>query len=469
MSLRSRLLVVLVVVAVALVTSVTLVVGAQRDYLIDQIDAELSSAGRLAMVGNPTLLPDDIPTPRPTGEPFPEGPISDLFVGVIDESGTLEALSRGQLLDDVPDIDVASLTAEWDTADASASPGSSLAPFTADGVDTDQQFRVRASPLPDGRWAIVAQPLGEVDDTVDRLLLTLSGGALLVVIAMALAMWWVIRLGLRPIALMTRTATAIAEGDRDQRVDVTHGGTETGRLGTAFNDMLDQRDAAEHRLRQFVADASHELRTPLTSIRGYVDLTLDGGFGEHQRDDVMRRIRAESRRMHDLVEDLLLLASLDQGRPLRTDPVDLVAVATDAASDANAMAPQRTIDVDCTHASAVVIGDDMRLRQVVAGLVQNAIDHTPADARITLAVCSTGDAVELSVADDGPGMSAEAAARVFDRFARGDPSRSRPGGGAGLGLAIATSIVHAHGGTLTLDTSEGQGSTFTVRIPITTA
>jgi two-component system OmpR family sensor kinase len=238
-----------------------------------------------------------------------------------------------------------------------------------------------------------------------------------------------------------------------------------GRLGTAFNDMLDQRDAAEHRLRQFVADASHELRTPLTSIRGYVDLTLDGGFGEHQRDDVMRRIRAESRRMHDLVEDLLLLASLDQGRPLRTDPVDLVAVATDAASDANAMAPQRTIDVDCTRASAVVIGDDMRLRQVVAGLVQNAIDHTPADARITLAVCSTGDAVELSVADDGPGMSADAAARVFDRFARGDPSRSRPGGGAGLGLAIATSIVHAHGGTLTLDTSEGQGSTFTVRIP----
>jgi two-component system OmpR family sensor kinase len=232
MSLRSRLLVVLVVVAVALVTSVTLVVGAQRDYLIDQIDAELSSAGRLATVGNPTLLPDDAPRRRPRrGSRSPTGPISDLFVGVIDESGTLEALSRGQLLDDVPDIDVASLTAEWGTADASASPGSSLAPFTADGVDTDQQFRVRASPLPDGRWAIVAQPLGEVDDTVDRLLLTLSGGALLVVIAMALAMWWVIRLGLRPIALMTRTATAIAEGDRDQRVDVTHGGTETRPTG----------------------------------------------------------------------------------------------------------------------------------------------------------------------------------------------------------------------------------------------
>ena len=471
MSLRSRLLVVLVVVVAALVTSVTLVVGYQRDFLIDQIDTELSSAGRLVMVGDPALLPDVVPSAPPSGEPFPAGPISDLFVGVINAEGTLEALTRGQLLDDVPDIDVAALTTELAAVDlVAASPGVSLRPFTVNGVDTDVRFRVRASPLPGGRWAIIAQPLGEVDDTVDQLLLTLSAGALLVVVAMVLAMWWVLRLGLRPIARMTQTAEAIAAGDREQRVDVTHGGTETGKLGAAFNDMLDQRDAAENRLRQFVADASHELRTPLTSIRGYVDLTLDGGFGEEQRDDVMRRIRAESRRMHDLVEDLLLLASLDQGRPLRSDPVDLGAIATDAASDAKAMAPLRVIEVrgdTSTSGQLTATGDDMRLRQVVAGLVQNAIDHTPADARITLCVRTVGNAVELSVADDGPGMPPEAAARAFDRFSRGDLSRSRPGGGAGLGLAIATSIVHAHSGTLTLDTAVGKGSTFTMRIPHT--
>lgn len=468
MSLRARLVVVFVVVVAALVTSVGLVVGNQRDFLIDQIDTELRSAGRLARVGDPIVVPEVRPFPeRPTSSDE-AGPISDLFVGVLRADGVLFVLSQGQLLSDVPTVDIERLNAEGDAAEmATARPGVPIEPFTTGAVETDERFRVSATPMSDGNWAIVAQPLGETDAAINRLLLTLVIGSLLVVLALALAMWWVVRLGLRPIAAMTRTVTAIAAGDRSQRVETASATTETGRLGTAFNDMLDQRDAAEDRLRQFVADASHELRTPLTSIRGYLDLSLDGGFGEHQRDDVMRRVRSESRRMHDLVEDLLLLASLDQGRPLRSDPVDMRAVADDAASDAKAVQPARQIEVaaDDSTAPLVVKGDDMRLRQVVAGLVQNAIDHTPADSHIVLTVRHVGDAVELAVADDGPGLDPEAAARVFDRFSRGDPSRSRQGGGAGLGLAIATSIVQAHGGTLTLQTAVGKGCTFRMRVP----
>lgn len=467
MSLRARLVVVLVIVIAALVTSVTLVVGYQRDFLTGQIDDELRSAGRLVLVGTSNGFPAVPPRTPPTGTTI--GPISDLFVGVLQANGELLVMTQGQLLTDVPQIDIDRLNALGVAATSTvAQPGLSIDPFTTGGVDSDEQFRVRATSLTDGSWAIVARPLGVTDAAIDRLLTTLVLGALLVVLALAMAMWWVVRLGLRPIAAMTRTVTAIAAGDRSQRVETAATTTETGKLGAAFNDMLDQRDAAEARLRQFIADASHELRTPLTSIRGYLDLSLDGGFADDQREDVMRRIRAESRRMHDLVEDLLLLASLDEGRPLRSDPVDLWSVALDAASDARATQPSRTIEVTGTGTTAFIVdGDDMRLRQVVAGLVQNAIDHTPTDTRITLSVVSVGEGVELTVADDGPGMGPDEAARVFDRFTRGDPSRSRRRGGAGLGLAIATSIVQAHGGRLTLDTALGEGCTFHVRLPRT--
>jgi two-component system OmpR family sensor kinase len=272
---------------------------------------------------------------------------------------------------------------------------------------------------------------------------------------------------------MTQAAADIAAGRRDRRVEDVDPHTEVGRLGQALNAMLDERDRSEDKLRQFVADASHELRTPLTSIRGGLDLALDDDLPAERRDDVLRRVRGESRRMHDLVEDLLLLASLDSGRPLRREPVDLVAVVHDAADDARALQPDRAVVVDPAvpsegSAPAIVVdGDEMRLRQVVAGLVHNALHHTPAAAGLRLAVRrEPAGGVVLSVIDHGDGLTADQAAGVFDRFTRGDASRSRHAGGAGLGLAIARSVVEAHGGTLDLVTAPGEGCAFEIRLPV---
>ena len=453
MTLRSRLLAAIAAVLVVVAIGGVTVVRTQRDFLIDQVDEQLAAALPFA---RPPIVRDAPIRPTPAAPVAPDAPISALFVAFV-EDGSVTALLQGQLIDDVPDVPV-------DDAELDAL---SSQPVTVDGVQSGSRFRMRVTQLPeaDGHL-VVALPLDEVDSAVRRLQLVLLIVGALILAIIASAVWWVERLGIRPIGRVTRVAEAISAGDRSQRVPPAESTTEAGKLAQAFNVMLDDRDEIERRRRQFVADASHELRTPLTSIRGYLDLYEQGRFRESAEiDDMVRRMGREATRMRDLVEDLLLLANLDQQRPLRHDDVDLAQLITDAASDARAVQPERTILVDTPPAGVAAIGDVFRLQQVVGALIDNALTHTGPDVTIRLAARTTRAGVELIVADDGPGLDADLAARVFDRFVRGDESRSRRTGNSGLGLAIARSIVEAHGGTIELDTSPGRGCTFTITLP----
>jgi two-component system OmpR family sensor kinase len=255
-------------------------------------------------------------------------------------------------------------------------------------------------------------------------------------------------------------------------VEPTDERTEIGRLGIALNSMLaqieaafEERRASESRLRRFVADASHELRTPLTSIRGYAELFRRGASSRPEDlEKSMRRIEVEASRMGVLVDDLLLLARLDQGRPLERAPVDLSVVAGDAVESARAVEPDRPIDVALSR-PALVEGDEGKLRQVVDNLLDNVRVHTSPRTPVHVKVERSGSEVVLSVVDEGAGLSPEAAGRVFERFYRGDPARSRVTGGAGLGLSIVAAIVEAHGGRVGVSSPEGAGAAFEVRLP----
>jgi len=248
--------------------------------------------------------------------------------------------------------------------------------------------------------------------------------------------------------------------------------TEVGRLGASLNAMLSQieiafkeRQASENRLRRFVADASHELRTPVTTIRGYAELYRHGGLATPvDLDQAMRRTEQESVRMASLVDDLLLLTRLDEGRPLARDVVDLGVLGVDAAADARAVAPDREITAEVA-ADVTVEGDEDRLRQVVGNLVGNALVHTPAGTPVAVRVHNGGGRAVVEVHDDGPGMTPDVAARAFERFSRADASRSRHAGGAGLGLAIVRAIVVAHGGAVALESAPDAGTTVRVDLP----
>lgn len=365
--------------------------------------------------------------------------------------------------------------------------------FTADDSAGGNGWRVRAVVLPTGQTAVVAMSLASLDSTVGQLLTIelVVGGVVLVLVGVA-AMT-VVRLGLRPLTRIEATAEAIAAGDLDRRVPDTDSRTETGRLGQALNTMLGrladalrQRERSEDRLRRFVGDASHELRTPLTSIRGFAELYRRAGATDPA--DVARmmsRIESEAIRMGLLVEDLLLLARLDQQRALDFTDVDLVPLAQDAVHDARAREPEREISLLSPANAVRVIGDEHRLRQVVTNLVTNALTHTPAGTAVRVTVdnvpASNGHGppaaaagaplplseslASLEVQDEGPGVSPAEANRVFDRFYRADPARSRKRGGAGLGLAISAAILEAHNGRIELYSPPHSGATFRVLLP----
>jgi two-component system OmpR family sensor kinase len=284
----------------------------------------------------------------------------------------------------------------------------------------------------------------------------------------------VVRRGLRPLRQMAGTADAIASGDLTRRVPEGRAGTEVGRLGSALNEMLGQiegafseKSASEERLRQFVADASHELRTPLTSIRGYAELLGRGGFADEAgRNKALKRIEEEATRMGGLVEDLLLLAELDRGRPLRHEPVDLHRISADAVGDSNAVAHDHALLL-VPGPPVVVLGDAERLAQVAHNLVRNALAHTPAGTTVRVSTGVQGRMGYVEVADDGPGIPPGQADRVFDRFYQAD--RSRSGGGTGLGLAIVRAIAEALGGSAeVVDPASAQevGATLRVNIPL---
>ncbi len=292
-----------------------------------------------------------------------------------------------------------------------------------------------------------------------------------VMIALLLLTLWIVRMGMRPLDDMTETAGAIARGDLTQRIRRTDDRSEVGRLGVALNGMLSQIEAAfrertssEVRLRRFVADASHELRTPLTSIRGYAELLRKGAFeSEEDRRRAAERIEGEAARMALLVQDLLLLARLDQGRPLARENVDLGRIVADAVDATRTYDPERPITL-AMDAPVLVLGDSARLRQIVDNLLHNAVVHTPAATPVHVDVARHGPTAVVRVADEGPGLDAEQAAHVFDRFYRG--SEARTGDGTGLGLSIVAALAGAHGGSARVDSTPGVGSVFIIEIPV---
>jgi two-component system OmpR family sensor kinase len=352
--------------------------------------------------------------------------------------------------------------------------------FTAPARKGSTDYRVLAEASPESDTVLVlAIPLREVTSTLHRLVFVevlVTGGVLALVVVIAL---WLVRLSLRPLDKMTLTAGEIAAGNLSARVEDDDDHSEVGRLGRALNAMLhqieqafsarqrseDQLRQSEERLRRFVADASHELRTPLTSIRGHSELFRRGADADPVAlAQSMRRIEEEAARMGVLVDDLLLLARLDEGRPPERERVDLTKIVQDAVTDARASEPDRTIELR-DGADVIVLGDTARLQQLVANLLANARVHTPPSAAVRVEIRSEGAEVVLVVADDGPGMTPEQASRVFERFYRADASRARRRGGTGLGLSIVTAVAEAHGGSVVVDTAPDAGATFTVRLP----
>jgi two-component system, OmpR family, sensor kinase len=345
--------------------------------------------------------------------------------------------------------------------------------FTTSAQDGGGRYRVRVSVDPGSSTMLVAAtPLTDVDATLQRLLWIELLVTVLVLVALTALGLWVIKLGLRPLDAIGSTAAAIGAGDLSRRVERAEPRTEVGRLGLALNGMLGQiesafaaREESERKLRRFVADASHELRTPLAAVRAYAELFTRGA--DRRPADLARSmegIARESERMSLLVNDLLLLARLDEGRPLRRDPVDLDEVVEEAVETALAVEPDRPIELE--RSSARVIGDRDRLRQIVDNLLANVRAHTPAGSPVRVRVASVDGTAVVRVQDSGPGLTSEETNRVFERFYRADRSRSRASGGAGLGLSIVSAVTEAHGGSVGAHSELGRGATFSIRLPL---
>ncbi|MEV4218287.1 HAMP domain-containing sensor histidine kinase [Nonomuraea sp. NPDC049725] len=350
-------------------------------------------------------------------------------------------------------------------------------------ADGSGRWRAVARPAAGrGGTVIAAAPLAEADATIARVRASsvISGAVLLVLLTGA--GWFALGRGLRPLRRIEHTAAAIAGGDLSRRVPVlAPPGTEIGHLAASLNTMLGQlerafadRAASEARMRAFVSDVSHELRTPLFVIKGSAELHRMGALASPADvDEAMRRIDREATRLTALTEDLLLLAQLDEGADEQLDlaPMDLRTLANDARHDLRALDPARPVEVTGPDGGppgpAPVHADEARLRQVVANLVGNAAAHTPPGTPVRIGVGTAGGRAVLDVADEGPGMTAEQAGRVFDRFYRTDRSRDRSvGAGAGLGLAIARSLARAHGGDVELRTALGEGARFRLTLPL---
>lgn len=281
-----------------------------------------------------------------------------------------------------------------------------------------------------------------------------------------------IRSGLRPLENIADTAAEIGSGDLTRRIATADPDTELGRLGTALNTMLERlesafrdKESSEARLRRFVADASHELRTPIATIRGYAELFRRGAAERpNHLAEVISRVESEALRMGTLVDELLLLARLDQGRPLERETVELTALATDAVNDARATQPARLIELEHTG-PLTVTGDPGRLRQVLANVLSNVLAHTPVDASATVRLRADGEHAVIEVVDTGPGLAEHERARVFERFYRSERARGGDTGGSGLGLPIVESVAIAHGGTVTLTSEKGHGTTVRIALP----
>src|SRR6516225_10030191 len=526
MSLRTKLIIGLLALVIAAVAAISISsVWVLRSYLVSQDDAQLQTVY--------SSLINDWPPDHPPGYAYRVGGTSNIFAGIQEQGTTLSpsgspgglpssGYSQAQSVPAVPSSELWAFANKGQLVTVRAQSGSHTwrvivgpiqyqAPTSTGGIE-----QVTGT-------LIVGADLGDINATIGGLALTVLIIGLIVVAILALAIVMVVRASLRPLVDIEETAGEIAAGHLNRRVPERDPRTEIGSLGRSLNTMLSQIETAFHareeseaaahhseeRMRRFVADAGHELRTPLTAIRGFAEYyrqrgglvphwdraeqaeaaapaagvvppeasrVVRGGLTPDDLDRIMQRLEKEAARMGLLVEDLLLLARLDQQRPLARQPVDLLSLAADAVHDARLLAPSRTIDLSVQPGAAfLVIGDEPRLRQVIGNLMSNALTHTPDGTPIEVLIGSgtvdprvpdSPPAVTLDVTDHGPGMTPDQAHRVFERFYRADQARTRATGGSGLGLAIVNSLVAAHGGVASVRTAPGRGATFRIALPL---
>ncbi len=430
-----------------------------RRYFIGQADDQLRQAGRMIAV---RIEGGQDHFPPPLG----------MVVKIRDASGNIDTFGFG-----MQDSGV-------DAGPTLPADPPAFHPYNAQSANGDgDTWRSYTMPLSNGSSITIAQNLKDVDARVRELVLVdfLLGTSVIIVLALVGA--WIVRTSLKPLEEIESTAEAIAGGDLSRRVPERDPRTEVGRLGDSLNGMLGQIETAftaqaaseaaarrsEERMRRFVADASHELRTPLTAIRGFAEFYRQGAARTPEETGrLIGRIEGAASRMGLLVEDLLLLARMDQQRPLVRKPVDLLAVAADSVQEARATAPDTSIELVVAGGIYQVIGDEQRLRQVLGNLLSNALTHTPdgtpVEVRLRPGLLGDLPAAVCEVVDAGPGLAPEAAERIFERFYRADEARSQ--GGTGLGLAIVAALVAAHEGTVEVESEPGEGATFRVTLPL---
>ena len=466
-SLRNRLiLAAMVLTAVAISASDFAANAALRSYLISQVDKELIeiSSGSLLRLDRAGIESEN--SDQNSDSPFTEfrplrGVPTSASLSLLDIDGKL----IGRIGGDLSQKQIAVFGMSVDQVKAKGT-----APFTIEGQGDDPDVRALVQILPTGLGSVVvANSLAEVDRTLQRLGFFFLVLGLIALTAVGLVSRWIIAISLKPLEQVEETAEAIAGGDLSARLPAAKPDTEVGRLTTALNTMLarieesfEARVNSESKLRRFVADASHELRTPLTAIRGFAELHRQGAVvGEVNTKELVGRIEKESIRMSTLVEDLLLLARLDQSREMAQEPVDLNTLLTEAVASAKAAGPNHFIELSLPSAEVFVLGDSQRIHQVVANLLANARTHTPNDSQIKVALDQGIAETIISGSDNGPGLSEDDQERIFERFFRADPSRARTSGeGSGLGLSIVDAVMQAHGGYVSVQSKLGDGATF---------
>lgn len=451
--------------------------NAFRTFLIAQVDAQLetistTSGIRLDRAGITSEREESNNKNEPLFQPFQpilEVP-SEISISLLDREGVVMgtlggAQSPQQVQNVLSGLSVQELKVKGDD------------PFTIGSDDRNRsEYRVLARLLPGEIGSVItAVSLDGVEKSINQLRFLFFAVGIIVLFFLGFIARRIIGISLKPLTEVEATAEAFAKGDYTARLPEARGDTEVGKLTWALNQMLgrieesfEARKASEEKLRRFVADASHELRTPLTAIRGFAELHRQGAIkGEEKTGELVRRIEDESIRMSTLVEDLLLLARLDQSREMERNPIDLKTLINEAVASAKVAGPNHPIEVSLPEEDLFVLGDSMRIHQVIANLLANAKTHTPAGTEIRIRLAEAEKGVIIEVSDSGPGLSKDDQRRIFERFYRADPSRVRNGGeGTGLGLSIVDAVMRAHGGTVSVTSEVGHGATFKLFFPI---
>lgn len=476
-TLRAKLVasVLLLFLAVTVLTG-ALTSLAVREYLTQQVDEDLYSVSD-RFVG--AIDGTQGPGPRAPGGGPPPGSGNAVLHVVLDD-GQVAVDDQGTELNYAVNADGDNDSLDTSQVAELKDAGLGAQPRTVDLGDDIGTYRVVAVQTGDGLTAVTGVPVDPIESTVSAIVLIVVGSSLVGLVGVWAGGTYLVRRNLRPLDRVAGTAQRVSELHLDsgdvpvaERVPDVDPRTEVGQVGLALNGLLDNVDGAlrarhesESRVRQFVADASHELRTPLASIRGYAELS------RREQEPVpesvthaLSRVESESLRMQSLVEDLLLLARLDTGRPLAQEPVDLTLLAMDVSGDARAASPDHRWELDLPPEPVEVIGDRDRLHQVMANLLANARTHTPPGTTVRTSLRSKGDEVHLSVTDDGPGIPEDLQPDVFERFTRGDDSRARASGSTGLGLSIVAAVARTHGGDVSVESRPGS-TTFTVTLPV---